>query len=336
VIRFIRKQRVGGANWPEGDPSPGARQYAAHWAASRTWGEGWTTSPPVADVAAPQPFKSEPLGVAFDETLQGYYSETERAPGSLDEAYLQLETKGRPAHPVELNLTLAVTNLASFFEDLTHTMVAEKGNVVMRLPGEAGVGTYPLVKGWAQILTPRFKPYGIRPDTPRARAQAHFAQKYTTALIPPTGMNADLAERFFYYLLWLEGNGKPWTIHGYKRVRDNPAIEAWRDTSTLFVTLFEGHLTQEEATTRTTCRGAGAVHTELTSFLFKQLHGLRVTGTNDPARIAWATASFADFFFGTLLRVYMPGLGTAIGAVMGRPRDHVVPRSHHLPWRWGR
>ena len=84
------------------------------------------------------------------------------------------------------------------------------------------------------------------------------------------------------------------------------------------------------------CRGAGAVHTELTAFLFKQLHGLRVTGTTDPARIAWATTTFAEFFFGTLLRVYVPGLGTAIGALVGKPRDHVVAKSHHLPWRWGR
>jgi choline dehydrogenase-like flavoprotein len=334
VLRFIRSERRGSANWPEGDPSPGARQYAAQWAASRSWGEGWTTSPPLAAAAPPQPFKSEPLGIAFDETLQGYYSETERALGSQDDEYLQLETKGRPSHPVEFDLTLAVINLAAFFEDQTHTMIATKGNVVIRLPGEAVAGTYPLIEGCAQILTPRFKPYAVRPDSTRALAQAHFARKYTTTVIPPSGTNTE--QRFFYYRLWFEGNGKPWTLYGYKRVRDDPGVDAWRDTSTLFVTLFEGHLTQEEVTTRTTCCGAGAVHTELTSFLFKQLHGLRVTGTDDPARIAWATTSFADFFFGTLLRVYAPGLGTAIGAVLGKPRDHVVAKSHHLPWRWGR
>jgi choline dehydrogenase-like flavoprotein len=336
VLRFIRSERQGGANWPQGDPSPGARQYAEHWAASRSWGKGWTVSPPVATEAPPQEFKSEALGIAFDETLQGYYSETERPLGSKDDRYLELETRGRPSHPVELSLTLAVPNLASFFEDKTHTMIAETGSVSIRLPAEADVGSYPLVKGWAQILTPRFKPYGVRPDTARAQAQLHFAKKYTTTVIPQTGVSAEMAQRFFYYLLWFEGSGKPWTLYGYKRVRDNPAVDAWRDTSTLFVSLFEGHLKQEDIHGQATCRGAGAVHTELTSFLFKQLHGLRVTGTSDPARIAWATTSFADFFFGSLLRIYIPGLGTAIGTLVGRPRDHVIAKSHHLPWRWGR
>ncbi len=336
VLRFIRSERRDGASWPEGDPSPAARQYATQWAASRSWGKGWTVTPPVATAAPPQEFRSKPLGIAFDETLQGYYSETEQALGSKDDEYLEFETKGRPSHPVEVNLTLAVQNLASFFEDRTHMMVAEKGDIAIRLPGEGAVGSYPLVKGWAQILTPRFKPYGVREGSTRARAQRHFARKYTTHVIPPTGMAAHQAQRFFYYLLWFEGNGKRWTLYGYKRVRDNPAVDAWRDTSTLFVTLFEGHLKHEEVTSQVACRGAGAVHTELTSFLFKQLHGLRVTGTDDPARIAWATTSFADFFFGTLLRVYVPGLGTAVGALVGRPRDHVVARSRHLPWRWGR
>ena len=336
VLRFIRKERQGSATWPEGDPSPGARQYAAQWAASRKWGQGWTVSPPDATEAPPQTFKSDALGIAFDETLQGYYSVTDAPLGSKDDRYLELETKGRPSHPVEINLTLAVLNLASFFEDKTHTMVVPEGTVSIRLPGAADVGTYPVVRGWAQILTPRFKPYGVHADTARAAAQSHFARKYTTNVIPKSGLGAPHAQRFFYYLLWFEADGKAWTLYGYKRVRDNPAVDAWRDTSTLFVTLLDGHLRQEEIGAQPTCRGAGAVHTELTAFLFKQLHGLRVTGTTNPARIAWATTTFAEFFFGTLLRVYMPGLGTAVGALVGKPRDHVVARSHHLPWRWGR
>ena len=42
-------------------------------------------------------------------------------------------------------------------------------------------------------------------------------------------------------------------------------------------------------------------------FFGRQLRSFRVD-TDDPARQAWAMASFGRFFFGNLVDVYLPGL----------------------------
>jgi choline dehydrogenase-like flavoprotein len=352
VRRFIRSQ-PGKDRWPEGDGSEGAKQYARQWDASRTWGHGWTGSPPDATQAPPVEFKSKSLGVKFPETLEGYHSATIVHPGHDDDRYLVCETDGRPSHPVTLDLTLRVADLTTFFEDETHAMTAT-GTLSIRLPGAAASTKYCVTEGEARILTPRFKPYGL-PDASVA-AQELLGGKYTTKVlasseaphnarkrVPGSSEEPEKAtprdtQRFFYYRLWFaDDRGQHWTLYGYKRVRDNPAIDAWRDTSTLFVTLFAGHLTNAEADGATACRGAGAVHAELTRFLFTQVAGLTVTGTDDPARIAWGMTSFAYFFFGSLLRIYSPAVGAAVGAVLGKHRDNVITEPHRPPWRrWGR
>jgi len=333
ILRFIRSQ-AGKAQWPADDGSDGAKQYADQWRASRTWGNGWTRSPPDATQAPPVPFKSKPLGIEFPETLQGYYSPTNVHPKHDDDRYLVFETGGRPSHPVSLCLTLSVADLTTFFEDKTHAMEAT-GWVKIRLPGAAGMERRPVSEGEARILTPRFKPYGLR-DPAGVRAQELLGGKYMTRVLA-TDDSRD-TQRFFYYRLWFtDESDRPWTLYGYKRIRDNPAIDAWRDTSTLFVTLFEGHLTNAQAEEATLCQGAGAIHVELTAFLFEQMRRLTVKGTDDPARIAWGMTSFAYFFFGSLLRIYSPAIGAALGALLGKHRDNVITEPHRPPWRrWGR
>jgi choline dehydrogenase-like flavoprotein len=350
VLRFIQGEGRK-AYWPDGDGSAGADAYRAQRKASATWGDAWSVSPPDADAAPPPAFGPDnvPLGVAFDEKLAGYVAPTDVHPKMRDDVYLQRENEGRPSYPLDLKLTLSVVNLAAFIEDRTHTMVAT-GFVTLQLPGAGAPETFPVTTGEARILTPRYKPYGIkRPDHPehgsadteRLEAQKHFARSYATRVIG-TGQ-APSTERFFEYRLGFEGAGRVWTLYGYKRVRDNPAIDAWRDTSSLFVTLFDGPLSIDEAKNEPACRAAGAVHTELTQFLFDQLRGLRVTGAkdprtgeDDPARVVWGTTTFAHFFFGSLLRVYSPAIGTALSTVLGRHRDNVVIEPRRPPWKWRR
>jgi choline dehydrogenase-like flavoprotein len=336
ILLFIQTERKN-RNWPAGDASPGALEYGEQWKASRSWGSGWTVSPPGFNTAKPPPFRSKALGIEFSETLQGYYSETDTPLKYKDDEYLVFETNGRPSHPIDLSLTLVAPDLNVFFESVTHTMnVLEGGNVSIRLPGRAAAQQYRVTGGEAQIFAPRFKPYGIRQDTPRWTAQQRLGGKYRTRVMPASGSVTDsLKTRFFNYLVWfVDETGRPWTLFGYKRVRDNPAADAWRDTSTLFVTLFDGKVPAAAITSQTACVGAGAVHTELSSFLFDQLHGLKATGTTDPMRAAWATTSFATFFFGSLLRIYAPGIGTAASSLFAQ-RGATARHPIRPSWRRG-
>jgi hypothetical protein len=100
-------------------------------------------------------------------------------------------------------------------------------------------------------------------------------------------------------------------LRGYKRIREQPALAAWRDTSTLFTWI--------ERPGASAPMLAGVAHVELDDFLFKQLSSIEVTGTKDPARIAWATATFGAFFFGSLQRIYMPAIDAALQSLLGRP-----------------
>ena len=53
----------------------------------------------------------------------------------------------------------------------------------------------------------------------------------------------DVNTREMRYRLWFRDmTGRPLTLHGFKTVRDDPGLDIWRDTSTLYVTLLDGHL----------------------------------------------------------------------------------------------
>jgi len=112
-------------------------------------------------------------------------------------------------------------------------------------------------------------------------------------------------------------------LWGYKRVREHPAIDAWRDTSSLFVTLLGPR--RDGSAGRSVPRGAGVVHVDLPSFLYRQVPSI-VAGyagrdpddafvpAEDPAAVTWAIATFAAFFFGSLQRIYAPDLTNIVAS----------------------
>src|SRR5262245_28561070 len=99
----------------------------------------------------------------------------------------------------------------------------------------------------------------------------------------------------------LPGSGRPVALSGCKWLRDGPGPDAIRDTTTLYTRLCVG--------TSTTY---GVMHVALDELLRHQLPSFEVTGTDDPARVAWALGAFAAFFFGDLQKVYLPGLDKMI------------------------
>jgi hypothetical protein len=252
--------------------------------------------------------------------LTGYFSETVDDPGyckyGVDERFVEAETRGRPDSPLSFELTARAENLAVFFEDQNHEL-GVRGKVEMRLPGTKRVRRY-AVDGHLHLFVKRHKPYALDEDHPHRRAFKRMGVEYRSRVGEPD------VQRFMKYHLELVVEGRRWALSGYKRLRDDAGIDAWRDASHLFVRVFEG----------LQLRGIGTAHVDLNGFLFKQLPSIRVghvrdgkfTPTTDPAQAVWAAGKFAVFFFGTLQRIYVPEVRTALGALFAVGTDNVQRR----------
>jgi len=312
IARFIEKHppfevhREGWASYLE------QRRQSERWAVHAAE-QGFVRTPP--KPASPDrlatPFRSKPLGLHFDETMQGYYEPDVPNAGRHDAVYREHETRGRPAYPMRMHLSMTVRNLPSFYEDPNHRMEVG-GTIAMRFPDEPAsdeYSTYP-VEGIFELFTPRYKPYGIAKDeTRRMEAQRRRGGYATLRGEPPS-------ERFMTYRFAI--HGRPgFFLRGYKRIREHPAIDAWRDTSSLFVTLLGPP--RDGRRGLSVVRGAGVVHVDLPSFLFGQVPSIVVgyagndpsaafEPAEDPAVATWAMAKFATFFFGSLQRIYAPDL----------------------------
>ena len=108
----------------------------------------------------------------------------------------------------------------------------------------------------------------------------------------------DPDQRQMLYRLWLTGpGGNPMTFVGAKHVRDEGGLDVWRDTSTLFVRVLEGHL--EPGDDEGAVVGAGIITIHIPDFM-KQLTTFRTSGDH-PAR---AMEGFGRLFLGQLWEVY--------------------------------
>lgn len=332
IAAFIEK------NPPARRNVEGCAEYERQRVAARCWRLKQTGVVLTPERGPARPLESKPLGLTFTESMQGYYECGEADLGGNDAAYRQAETRGRPDFPMRLDLVVSVANLAAFYEDMRHELAVE-GSVTLRLPFENALAPGQQrvsreVAGRLELMVPRDKPYGI-PASQRGRRLAHerLAGTYTTRSVrqPPK------EQRFLRYYLALS-DAPGWYVFGYKRVRDDGGLDAWRDTSSLFVRLY-GPESGAAPGSPSVVQGSGVVHVDLTGFLADQLPSLKVgyvpapgSGArfdeeDDPALVSAATARFAAFFLGSLQRVYLPELKGAVSTLLrAAPTHHGVRR----------
>lgn len=119
---------------------------------------------------------------------------------------------------------------------------------------------------------------------------------------------ADAAERRMLYRLWLAGpGGNLLTFSGEKRVEDDRGLDVWRDTSTLYVRILQGHVPPGEPDTEVVASGIITIH--VPDFL-KQLTTFRCWGE----RPVHALDAFGRLFLGELYDVY--------GRLIARQEEH--------------
>jgi hypothetical protein len=112
----------------------------------------------------------------------------------------------------------------------------------------------------------------------------------------------DPARKFMYYRLFIrDGEGRALTLVGFKDIRDDPAVDMWSDTTTLYARLLEG-FRREDEDGGATIIAAGIMRIEMLDFLH-QLTTFRVEGPTLADRTA-AMTRFGRLFFGKLWDVY--------------------------------
>lgn len=104
-----------------------------------------------------------------------------------------------------------------------------------------------------------------------------------------------------YRLFARDPSGEPVTVSGHKLVRDDPGLDLWADTSTLFTKVLRGHLElAQEADAEVL--GTGIINVHLLDFLH-QLTTFEVEGVRPVERVQ-VLGEFGRFFLGRLWDVY--------------------------------
>ncbi len=108
-------------------------------------------------------------------------------------------------------------------------------------------------------------------------------------------------KKMLYCLFFRGGQGEPLTLSGYKDIQDDPGLDAWQDTTTLFTTIYRGHVeADQEAAAQVVA--AGIIHIHLLDFM-QQLTTFKVEGPTLTDKAA-AFTRFGKLFMGSLWDVY--------------------------------
>ncbi len=117
--------------------------------------------------------------------------------------------------------------------------------------------------------------------------------------------------RMLYRLYFSDGAGNPLTMSGFKRVKDDPGLDLWSDTSTLYIKLFKGHVDADgESTGEQGPSGpqsgeivaAGIITIYLLDFA-RQLTTFRTRGGSAGDQLT-ALMAFGKLFLGKLWDIY--------------------------------
>ncbi|MDH2433665.1 GMC oxidoreductase [Pokkaliibacter sp. MBI-7] len=224
---------------------------------------GWAVDYSLPSAPRRQPVAST-LGIEFTETMQGYFSTSFTQPADEDlPRYRQASDAGQQAgSTMAFTLTIAAADMEKMLAEPSHSATI--------------VGT---------LMAPALSP---------------------TAMVVSHGTfnlfekdNNDVGERHMNYNMRLTTtDGTEYFFSGFKSIPfDHGALHIWPDTSTLYVTVYQGSDNQGAVV------GSGVLHIAVTDFA-RQMTTMKVLNAPDEkARLA-AMARFGKFFAGVLWDSY--------------------------------
>jgi cholesterol oxidase len=208
----------------------------------------------------PRPSPPTKLGIRFSESMSGYFS-TDVTDDAQD-AYQRGRDKGRAdASPFEFVLTI-------ISDDVEHT-IADVNYV------SAMIGTVQAPALSAQALTVtdgQFNYFLVDSE--------HVETK-----------------RMQYKMKLSAVDGKVYYFSGFKVIHDDPGVDSWSDTTTLYITLYEGENQQGRVL------GKGILRIPIAAFM-RQLTTMQVTNATGLTERWQALIKFGRFFGGNLVDTY--------------------------------
>ena len=205
----------------------------------------------------------QPVSVAFTEDMKGFFS-----PG-LTDSKIGFEKGEEVGRAIMFHLTITIPDIDFFCIDPN-----EQGTADGYIESEALGG--------------------------RCKVEGGVFRLFVDASDEPA--HADV-KNMRYQLGFVDGNGNPKTLSGHKTVRDDGLKNAWRDTSTLYFTILDGHVDMDSDGE---VDGAGILHILPVDFAH-QMTTFKTTGPSFLAR-AVGMEKFFKLFAGTLWAVYGPHL----------------------------
>jgi cholesterol oxidase len=206
-----------------------------------------------------------PIGMEFTEEMRGYFTESVKN-AKTPEEFKEAEERGKEeGNHLSFKLTIYIDNVNGFITESAHEARAV-GYVAM------GHSKYTVERGRFNLFI-------------------KYQQNHT--------------KRMLYSLRFKGDDDQDYLLEGYKVIRDDPDIdswEIWKDTTTLFTTLYKSTAASDDAVV-----GQGVIRIHLQDFL-RQLTTFRVRYSPDSRTKARTMKKFMSFFFGELWETYVKNL----------------------------
>jgi len=103
--------------------------------------------------------------------------------------------------------------------------------------------------------------------------------------------------RMVYQMKLTDENGRDWTMHGFKKVHDDKGFDVWDDTTTLYITLYEGSNTDSEVY-------AKGILKIMPEDFAKQMTTMQARNEQSKKQAIEAVARFGRFFAGVVYESY--------------------------------
>lgn len=285
---------------------------ARTWAANRMEGLD-----PIANITRSDPHPHNPIGIEFNEWMTGYHSEAtdeilENARNRLTKSNLRGGTRQLIAYFRRADLEEAATITA--IETRLHATISDLGAFLESDSRRAELSGTVSIAGLAENVS------GLADELGPIDFEVGEGSRLLMFHHQGSGDDGSSGIATFDYLLNLEINGDPYYIRGIKSISDEPGLDLWQDTTTLYFGLYKGRADPEQDRAVTTIRAQekigltrpvriGILRVTADTFFNKQLASIEVTNTTDPARKSWALGAFVKYFFGNLLDIYVPEIG---------------------------